>query len=95
MPVSAGVLKDSPKNCAGIKFFWSTNNDIDIEWLSTRLHHGNILWVTVLVNKKATSFRLGYPLCHDHRFRRRGCFVKQRGIGDFQSREVRYDRLKI
>ena len=83
MPIGSGVLEYTAKNSAGIEFFGSPNNNIDIEGFSTGFHDRNILWMTVLVDKKSTGFRLSHALGHNHGLGRCSRFIEQRRIGNF------------
>src|SRR5882724_8634268 len=68
--------------------------DLDAERFCACLHNGNRLWVTIVSDKKCFAISSDC-MTKRHRFSRSRGFIKQRGIGNLEPRQVGDHGLKI
>src|SRR5947199_1316626 len=70
------------------------NPNLDAERFCACLHNGNRLWVTIVSDKKCFAISSDC-MTKRHRFSCSRGFIKQRGIGDLEPRQVGDHGLKI
>ena len=69
--VSAGVLKNCPKYGAGVQIIRATYNHLYAQGLGAGLYDGDILRMTVFIDKE--GLRLGLGRTHGHGHGLSGC----------------------
>lgn len=65
-----------------------TNDDLDVEGLSTSLDDSDGLGVAVLIDKEGVLLVLGCSPAHDHGLGSSGTLIQKRGVGNRHSGEV-------
>ena len=96
LPGASGILKQRAEHCRRIEIRHRIgDDDLPAERLRARSHHGDRLRMAIAIDEERRRLRARDAFRHRHRFGRGRRLIEQRGIGDFQSREIGDHGLKV